>query len=108
MDEVLVDGARGYRFYTHRVKGEGFFLSVMRKKSTQEKLYVRPRKSEAIAPAGIRSQIANWMRNPEQLAINQLQDLLIAVPGGWSAEVELIINHLHVVTRGTALATLKA
>ena len=107
VDEVLVDGARGYRFYPHRVKGEGFFLSVMRKTSTQEKVYVRTRKSETIAPARIRSQIANWMHNPEQLAINQLQDLLIAVPAGWSTEVEQIINHLHVVTRGTALATLK-
>jgi 16S rRNA C967 or C1407 C5-methylase (RsmB/RsmF family)/NOL1/NOP2/fmu family ribosome biogenesis protein len=48
--EIYYQGIYGYGFYPDKVKGEGFFLSVIRKKEKQEIIHVRSsRRHELIA-----------------------------------------------------------
>lgn len=107
VEEVYSQGAVGYRFYPHRARGEGFFLAVMRKKSPAEPVRIRGRQSTALASANIRSRLDSWMQQPEKLVVHQRDDLLIALPAGWPTSIDLILAQLNVITRGTALASIK-
>ena len=41
VQEVHEDGIIGYRFYPHRVQGEGFFLSAMRKLDPEKEIFFK-------------------------------------------------------------------
>lgn len=85
-----VEKTTGYRFLPHKIKGEGFFISAVRKKSKEEE-------------ARVKSSLKLSKNNPGWLKGNynyvELEDLIIAMP---LQELPL----LNYVMRGTAVATI--
>lgn len=84
---------KGKRFMPHQIKGEGFFISSVRKRSREDQKRLQPlslKKSKS-GPG--------WLRG--DFNFYEINDLLIAVPP--FIEHELPLN---IVTRGIAVATI--
>ncbi len=93
-------GVVGYRLYPHRLQGEGFFLSVMRKKEAQEA--VRRKFSKDLPKASLQSK---WL--PPDFHLQKQDDLVIGWPATLTQDILLVSERLHAITKGVAMATVK-
>ena len=107
IETIKKDKAIGYRFYPHKVNGEGFFISVIRKTSEQHPIRTKGKKAFQPAPRKTIELFESWMLQPEAFRIIQQEDLLIQIPSQWYEELEFLCRQLHVVSKGTALAEIK-
>jgi 16S rRNA C967 or C1407 C5-methylase (RsmB/RsmF family)/NOL1/NOP2/fmu family ribosome biogenesis protein len=105
IEEIVKNGIFGYQFFPHKVKGEGFFISVLRKKDEAEEVSMRTRTQLPLVSKKIAERVNDWLLHPHQLIL--LDDLIVALPEQFSAEINWLANNLNVVTKGTAVATLK-
>jgi 16S rRNA C967 or C1407 C5-methylase (RsmB/RsmF family)/NOL1/NOP2/fmu family ribosome biogenesis protein len=105
-------GIRGYRFYPHRVKGEGFFLSVIRKKEAQQEYQFKKTKfvinNSFQAPSKkIQEQLKEWVKEPETKAFIQRDQVVQFFPAAQAETIQILAHNLHLVSAGTFMATLK-
>ncbi len=107
IEEVFSDGVWGYRFYPHRAKGEGFFISVLRKKAEQKEISIHRKKNFDNLSAPIRDRLIPWFKNPEKIAFIKHEELIIALPKNYIFEIEFLAKFLRVIQKGTAIATIK-
>ena len=105
VEEIIKNGIYGYRFFPHKVKGEGFFISVLRKKDEAEEVTMRTKTQLPLVSKKIAERVNDWLLHPHQLIL--LDDLIVALPEQFSTEINWLANNLSVVTKGTAVATLK-
>jgi 16S rRNA C967 or C1407 C5-methylase (RsmB/RsmF family)/NOL1/NOP2/fmu family ribosome biogenesis protein len=107
VEEISKNDTYGYRLFPHRVKGEGFFLSVMRKLSdgaTRPKL----RKTFASPARKVVDQLQEWLMLPqEKTFIFRKDELVQALPANKITDIELLANNLHLISSGTAMAAIK-
>lgn len=102
---VQHDNVLGYRFYPHRVDGEGFFLSVLRKKQGPPPMQVPQVRKRKVPPAAWLAQAERWLRSGTQTSIEMFNDTLFEFPD--PDLLAFIANNLRVVTAGTTMATIK-
>ena len=104
IESVQVGKLEGYRCYPHKVKGEGFFLSVIRKNEPQEELRIKSKKSLTSPPKKIIEQLKDWVLNDSTkfflwneiaFAISQLE------------VTEFLSQYLKIVQAGTPFVTAK-
>ena len=107
VEEVHLQGVTGYRFFPHRTKGEGFFLSVMRKRAQSETLRLKTKHSVPRPSVKTQERLDEWVTNPCSLRFFQFNDLLFFIPIAKSAEIEFLLQQLKIVYAGTNAATLK-
>ncbi len=107
IETVKKEKAIGYRFYPHKVKGEGFFISVIRKTDKEDSVRAKGKKVFQHAPKKLVEQLKNWMIQSDQFEIIQQEELLIQLPASWYDEIEFLSRQLHVVSKGTAIAEVK-
>ncbi|MFN7791811.1 MAG: hypothetical protein ACK5NM_04610, partial [Cyclobacteriaceae bacterium] len=105
IEEIVKNRIFGYRFFPHKVKGEGFFISVLRKKEEAEEVSMRTKTQLPLVPKKIAERVNEWLLHPHHLIL--LDDLIVALPEQFSTEINWLANNLNVVTKGTAVATLK-
>jgi 16S rRNA C967 or C1407 C5-methylase (RsmB/RsmF family)/NOL1/NOP2/fmu family ribosome biogenesis protein len=106
--EVEEDGIRAYRFYPHRTKGEGLFLSVIRKKGQQRETPLKIRKSKFSPPAkNVVARLQDWIKGTEAKTFIQREDVVQCFPTAHAAAIEFLSNHLRLITAGTFLAQVK-
>ncbi len=103
--------AVGYQFYPHRLKGEGFFLAVLRKKGTSKKekpvkgrfessYYPLPKKVEAL--------VKPWLASPEQMQLLQRKDgTIFAIPTASFSCFSLLTSSIWGVQLNGELGILK-
>lgn len=107
---VNENGIAGYHCYPHRVKGEGFFISVIQKGNDgdMENQKIRSKKNIfQTTSKKIQEQLTPWVTDPGKHEFLQWQDTILLVPVGRLPEIENIAQTLHVVSTGTAVAVLK-
>lgn len=106
VEAVHKDHIHGYHFYPHKVKGEGFFLSVIRKKETQPEAHFKIKKGLTAPIKKIEEQLNEWttLIDPKFFTWNEV---VYAIPGSIKKETETLLDHLKFVQAGTALATIK-
>jgi 16S rRNA C967 or C1407 C5-methylase (RsmB/RsmF family)/NOL1/NOP2/fmu family ribosome biogenesis protein len=108
IEEVNREGAIGYHFYPHKTKGEGFFLSVIRKLESSDETRMRKRLNVFTLPQKkITEQASQWITNHNDLTITQFKDSLLTIPSKHLKFIEVLSKHLHIVHCGTTLGTLK-
>jgi len=91
----------GYRFWPHRVKGEGFFLAVMRKPGQTQSLSYRFERTMEQLSANERKQVAAWM-NTENFELMKRDREILAWPESVSEEMSIVSAKLRVVYSGVA------
>lgn len=106
-ETVHENGVYGYRFMPHRVKGEGFFLSVIRKKSEEDSISLKSKRKLTTLSAKNVDQIRPWLKNPEQFKLFQHNEFIYFLPENKIVEFEFLIQHLKMVQAGTTVATVK-
>lgn len=105
--QVQKGNAIGYQCYPNKVKGEGFFISVMRKKSTTNELKIRARKKFVAASKKVNEQFSHWLNPNNRFALVMQDNLVLALPESHFEDIQFIADNLNIVSKGTALAELK-
>lgn len=105
--QEITSGIKGYQFFPHRVAGEGFFISAIRKTEAQPERKVKGGKNFTTAASRIKAEAGKWVQSPERFELIRQQDLLIAIPTLQFEALEFLSGNLHVVSKGTALAEVK-
>ncbi len=99
IEEVSEGSIKGYRFFPHRLDGEGFFLSAMRKNEhADDPSVIRNKRRE---PA--RKGLSQWLKG--DFTTTQREELVIALPAELADDIDSFSQHLNIVTRGVALYT---
>lgn len=99
--EVTHQRALGYRLMPHRLDGEGFFISVIRKKGEEQTPRIKAGKFQPYKA----KELAGWLQG--DFEIIQQNDLLIALPAASADEISWLSQHVTVVTKGVAVAVVK-
>lgn len=107
VEEVKVKNSFGYRFYPHKTKGEGFFISVVRKKEEQHQISIHRKKTFDHPSSPIKDRLSNWFKNPEEIELIKHNELILALPRNYIFEIEFLSKFLKVIQKGTAIATAK-
>lgn len=99
----------GYAFYPHRVKGEGFFLALLRK--TAETDYTladtRPRKPFFDKPVKPDAGMTQWLADPEVYTWKERNGVLYAVPQRHEKNIQFLSGVLPLMYAGVAAGSKK-
>jgi 16S rRNA C967 or C1407 C5-methylase (RsmB/RsmF family)/NOL1/NOP2/fmu family ribosome biogenesis protein len=107
IEEVTKGNMTGYRFFPHRTKGEGFFMSAMRKKETQSTFRFKIKKSLTIPSKKVEEVLRPWLTNDSEIKLFQYEDAVYFLPLIKKDEMEILREHLKIIHRGTTIATVK-
>jgi 16S rRNA C967 or C1407 C5-methylase (RsmB/RsmF family)/NOL1/NOP2/fmu family ribosome biogenesis protein len=104
--EIDFNGIFGYGFYPDKLKGEGFFISAIRKTGAQKELHIHGQRKTELQPAkNDLSVIDKWTRFPAKRILRWGEELF-AIPYDMSDYFYLFQN-LKVVKAGTKLFVIK-
>lgn len=101
------NGLEGYRFYPHRVQGEGFFMAVLRKGGSEEgSLSTGKKKKLKLTTAGKKEKalVENWLLHSESFTFLQHNEVISAIPATLFEAADDVYQKLYVVYAGTELA----
>lgn len=106
---VELGGVKGYRFFPHRVKGEGFFLTVVRKNVEGDVFETRRNKKTALQPLSKsdKALVSSWILGSENWSWMKRGDHIIALPENWLYEIDFILQKLKVVYAGIDIGEIK-
>jgi len=107
IEEVKSQEVYGYRFYPHKTRGEGFFISVVQKKEQQRDISIHRKKTFDHPSAKIKERLSDWFKNPGELEFIKHDELILAFPKKYVYEIEFLSRFLKVIQKGTAIATAK-
>lgn len=94
----------GYRFYPHRIKGEGFFISVLRKTEAQESSSHKEKVLFPPAPSKERNAVAPWLNDAAQFDFVRRGDHIIAIPKQHAEAIHRLSRTLNCVQYGIPVA----
>jgi len=104
--EIELEGVFGYGFYPDKIRGEGFFISAVRKKEPQTNIYFSSRKNTELQPDKNDLEMAEKWTNFQKERIFKRGDELFASPCNVSEYIHLS-HHLKIVRPGTKLFSVK-
>ncbi|MGA2407396.1 MAG: rRNA cytosine-C5-methyltransferase [Bacteroidales bacterium] len=104
--EIDFEGIYGYGFYPDKVRGEGFFISAVRKTGKQEKTPVRNQRKAEFKPAKQDLTFADEWTHFSKDRLLKWRDELFAVSCEMDDYIHLYQN-LKVVKAGTKIFTVK-
>ncbi|SEL43438.1 methyltransferase RsmF C-terminal domain-like protein [Parapedobacter koreensis] len=88
----------GYRFYPHKLRGEGFYLAAFRKVAPQSSFDQRKVKTEkALAPM----VLTNWLAESDAFFSFTVGDDLHILPKGREADLRILRDMLYLRNAGT-------
>ncbi|MEJ8843094.1 hypothetical protein WG954_11955 [Lacibacter sp. H375] len=106
IDEVQsTAGAYGYRFWPHKVKGEGFFIAAFKKKESADQLRIKM-KTTQLASKQEAAIAANWLKNTEGFAFIKQGQNIAAIPTQWNETIQYLMQELRVRYAGVELGTI--
>jgi 16S rRNA C967 or C1407 C5-methylase (RsmB/RsmF family)/NOL1/NOP2/fmu family ribosome biogenesis protein len=104
--EIDYKGIFGYGFYPDKLKGEGFFISAMRKTSIQEKTQVKSQRKTEFLPDKNDLEIVNKWTHFSKDRILKWGDELFSVPCATDDYLNIYRN-LKVMKAGTKIFAVK-
>lgn len=107
IQKVVKEKVIGYRFLPHKVKGEGFFISIMKKKEEANEVKVKSKKKLTAPLKNLSDTLNTWITYPQQFTFKQHNDLIFALPVAKTEEIEFLLQHLKFVYAGVNIATVK-
>jgi 16S rRNA C967 or C1407 C5-methylase (RsmB/RsmF family)/NOL1/NOP2/fmu family ribosome biogenesis protein len=96
----------GYRCFPHRVKGEGFFISAMRKKGGNEISTKSRKETFTPAPAKTLTELSRWFV-PAPLKFIQRNETIQLLPAAHYEFISFLSQHLRINYAGTFIAQQK-
>ena len=106
INEINYHGIYGYGFYPGKVRGEGFFISVIRKTGTQMPNKIGSRKKHNLEPARSDYEISeDWTKFSKDRLL-RWKDEIFAVPCDMDEFINLF-HKLNIIKTGTKLFAVK-
>ncbi len=102
IDTIEKNNCVGYQLFPHRVKGEGFFLSAIRKQEGS----VNPLKAKDNLKYPSKLQVgefSRWIIDSASRSFFLHHQIVRMIPKGKQMELQLALNHLNVLQAGTAV-----
>lgn len=97
--------AKSYRFYPGKARGEGFFVSVFRKK--EQAGYPHLLGNIELPSKGEKAILEQWINNNEKLFVYKNGESFHALPQIFEEDIRLLKNRLYLRKGGTCLGTIK-
>jgi 16S rRNA C967 or C1407 C5-methylase (RsmB/RsmF family)/NOL1/NOP2/fmu family ribosome biogenesis protein len=112
IEKVTREGITGYKFYPDKIRGEGFFISVIRKPGLFEGEPVHnARKNSVSAFASptprVEEQLRSWVQNPDHKKFILRESTLQFFPLQHFAFLEQVSRNLRIHMAGTFIGNLK-
>ena len=109
IEEVETNGLFGYRFFPHKVRGEGFFIAVLRKGNIKEHPDFRGKSKKSIATPlkKLQERLQPWIADTRESTFFQFNDLIFYTPASKVQEVEFLLQSLRILYAGTNVASVK-
>ncbi|MBP7369304.1 MAG: RsmB/NOP family class I SAM-dependent RNA methyltransferase, partial [Paludibacteraceae bacterium] len=103
----ILETEAGYRFFPHKIKGEGFFISVLRKTSPTPQKMRKAKKIERKSDDKIKSEVGIKLLEPEKWNLFMENNRLRAVSKARQKEIAIIENNLKCLLSGIYLGDYK-
>jgi 16S rRNA C967 or C1407 C5-methylase (RsmB/RsmF family)/NOL1/NOP2/fmu family ribosome biogenesis protein len=104
--QIDYQGVTGYGFYPYKVRGEGFFISVIRKTERQD---VVPLKKKSISGVKISREdhllVKRWTNLDAERLIRPGNDIIFI--GGSREDYSMVSQYLKIIKAGTRICTIK-
>jgi 16S rRNA C967 or C1407 C5-methylase (RsmB/RsmF family)/NOL1/NOP2/fmu family ribosome biogenesis protein len=101
-------GGTGYKFFPHKVKGEGLFMAAVRKTSGSEHSNSKKGKNPfAFLSREIEASLEGWLKEESKLKKVLFGEQVLAVPENKLEDIIYLVNHLHIVSCGLEMGELK-
>jgi 16S rRNA C967 or C1407 C5-methylase (RsmB/RsmF family)/NOL1/NOP2/fmu family ribosome biogenesis protein len=102
VESVSATGAKGYRFYPDKLKGEGFFLACFRKHAPEEARL--PKGNKLTIPSKKEIDIAcTFIEDPGNLFLWKLSDRMLSIPIEFQEDVKLLISNMYIRRAGICI-----
>lgn len=95
----------GFQFFPHKVKGEGFYISVLKKESGHERQGTRDEKRKT--PGNGHRIPDNYLQHSENFIEHSKNDLCFAIPKQHYADFLFLEKQLYIRHAGIFLGTMK-
>ncbi|MBW7844952.1 MAG: hypothetical protein H3C45_04775 [Bacteroidia bacterium] len=92
-----------YRFYPHKVKGEGFFIACLQKRADDATNTIKNKTTPTKQKATI--DVANWVSHSEQFVFTQHKDEIYAYPLNLNETINFLKTKLNIPTAGLHVGT---
>jgi 16S rRNA C967 or C1407 C5-methylase (RsmB/RsmF family)/NOL1/NOP2/fmu family ribosome biogenesis protein len=103
----IVETKPGYQFYPHKIKGEGFFLAVLKNKGGNED-FINSRIKLNRLPVKQVEELGKWLRTPEKFDFYlKKEGDVIAVPQDLTAEYGTVLKALFKRSSGFEIGVFK-
>lgn len=96
----------GYQCFPDKVRGEGFYIAVLRKKEVQANARMRGGKTVFTKVPNAAARYQQWLINSE-VKLTQFREFLLAIPSEQEEAIAFVCSNLKTVSAGTTLGTLK-
>ncbi len=96
-----------YRFYPHNVDGEGFFITVLRKKGENATRTEKRNKDNQLLASKPEKALVKNLINREDLEILRFENSLLAFPSSLLPDLLHIKNNLRIIHAGIKIGELK-
>jgi NOL1/NOP2/sun family putative RNA methylase len=93
-------GANGYRFYPHKVKGEGLYMACFRKNEKEEGIKTRRGTAGKVNPKD-EELIRPWLKTDTDLLIENISEEYFAIYPEHSGDLETLKAKLYLKKSGT-------
>lgn len=94
-------------FYPHRVKGEGFFISVLRKTASQDGVKMGKKHKADKKPSKVPAELKGWLRDSPAFTLYEDKDSFWAFPTPHQNLLKQAQHTLKVLHAGIEMATSK-
>ena len=95
-----------YRFYPHRIKGEGFFLALFRKPTGKpQTIRYKHKNKQTVTP--FPSQVKDWVIDANDFCFDVRKNMIRVIPASCQDICQLLSNHLRVLSAGVLLGEIK-
>jgi len=103
VEKIIEGDCIGYQLFPHQLKGEGFFLSVIKKRNDASARPLKSKDKLSYPSASQLREFSNWIINPESQDFFLHNQTVRMLPYGKLNELQLTLNNLNVLSAGTAV-----
>jgi len=102
----VTDSGVGYRFFPHKTKGEGFFLSVLMKTKEESAFRIKSGKNDKMQKNQVVNSLKDWILGDDYKQI-VCSEAVSVIPSGYSDLISVLEKELKVMQSGVRLGYIK-
>jgi NOL1/NOP2/fmu family ribosome biogenesis protein len=95
----IVESSGGYRFWPDKIKGEGFFMSCLKKTEGDDEINMRSKKRIDRLSKREKEIVKPWVKETTSALVN-IGNMIYALPPDLLDDIDTLVNTLHLTYAG--------